>query len=117
MASFGSWVLGNTAWQLWHGILPKAEIMGGVGLLALIANGAVAFLLYRYRQGDANMRSVWLCARNDALGNIAVVLAAGAVEFFAHHWPDIAVAGVIGSLNLIAAFQVIGRARQELRPT
>lgn len=117
MAMFGLWVMGSTAWHAWSGTLPRAEIMGGVGLLALAANGTVTALLYAYRQGDANMRSVWLCSRNDAIANIAVIIAASGVFVTATHWPDIAVAAIIGGLNLSGAVQVIHRARQEWRAT
>ena len=116
MAAFGTWVICSTAWHAWFGTLPQADIMGGVGLLALLANGTVALLLYAYRKGDANMRSVWLCARNDSIANIAVMLAATGVFATGTGWPDIAVAAVIAALNLTGAAQVIGRARAELRP-
>ena len=116
MAAFGTWVICSTAWHAWFGTLPQADIMGGVGLLALLANGTVALLLYAYRKGDANMRSVWLCARNDSIANIAVMLAATGVFATGTGWPDIAVAAVIAALNLTGAAQVIGRARDELRP-
>jgi len=76
MAVFGVWVLGRTGWGLWAGNLPDAMTMGSVALLALAANVAVAAMLYVYREGDSNMRSVWICSRNDAIGNVAVVLAA-----------------------------------------
>jgi Co/Zn/Cd efflux system component len=115
MAIFGLWVMGSTAWHAWSGTLPRAEIMGGIGLLALAANGTVTALLYAYRQGDANMRSVWLCSRNDSIANIAVIIAASGVFVTATHWPDIAVAAIIGGLNLSGAFQVIRRARLEWR--
>src|SRR3546814_13585520 len=75
----GLYVLVTTVWAVWHKSLPQAEWMGSVGLLALVANSAVALLLYRFRAGDANMRSVWICSRNDAIGNVAVVLAAAGV--------------------------------------
>ncbi|KAF0225433.1 MAG: Cation efflux [Rhodospirillaceae bacterium] len=115
MALFGLWVMGGTAWHAWSGTLPRAEIMGGIGLLALAANGSVTALLYAYRQGDANMRSVWLCSRNDSIANIAVIIAASGVFLTTTHWPDIAVAAIIAGLNLSGAFQVIRRARQEWR--
>src|SRR3954465_1745375 len=73
---FAVWVLGSTAWHALHGTLPQAEVMGLVGVAALLANGGVALMLYRFRSGDANMRSVWICSRNDAIGNATVVLAA-----------------------------------------
>lgn len=114
MAAFGTWVIGSTAWHVWFGTLPKAEIMGGIGLLALAANGTVAALLYAYRQGDANMRSVWICSRNDAIGNMAVMLAASGVVATGTRWPDLAVAVIIASLNLLGALDVIGKARTEL---
>src|SRR3954447_11180678 len=72
----GLWVLASTAWHAYAGTLPQAEVMGVVGVLALLANAGVALMLYRYRSGDANMRSVWICSRNDAIGNDAVILAA-----------------------------------------
>src|SRR4051794_5622961 len=72
----GLWVLASTAWHAYAGTLPRAEVMGAVGVLALITNGGVALMLYRFRGGDANMRSVWICSRNDAIGNLAVLLAA-----------------------------------------
>jgi Co/Zn/Cd efflux system component len=76
LIAFALWVLGSTAWHAFYGTLPRAEVMGVVGFAALIANGGVAFMLYRFRIGDANMRSVWICSRNDAVGNLAVLLAA-----------------------------------------
>src|SRR6185437_3858547 len=71
---FALWVLGSTGWHAIHGTLPSAEVMGLLGIAALIANGGVALMLYRFRKGDANMRSVWICSRNDAAGNLAVML-------------------------------------------
>ena len=76
MAAFALWVIASTAWHAFYGTLPRAEVMSVVGIAALIANGGVAVMLYRFRTGDANMRSVWICSRNDAIGNLAVVLAA-----------------------------------------
>ena len=89
--------------------------MGLVGLLALAANLTVAFLLYQYREGDANMRSVWICTRNDAIGNIAVVLAALGVFGTRSAWPDLLVAAVMGSLAIQGALTVLRQARHELR--
>lgn len=89
--------------------------MGVVGVLALLANVAVAWLLYAFREGNANMRSVWLCSRNDALGNLAVVAAAVGVFGTGSHWPDVAVAAVMASLALTASVQVVVQARAELR--
>ena len=115
MAAFGTWVLGSTAWHAWFGTLPKAEIMGAVGLVALAANGIIAAFMFAYRRGDANMRSAWICARNDAIGNVAVVLAATGVFATRTNWPDIAVAALIGSLNLFGAVTVILHALRDRR--
>ena len=115
MAAFGAWVLAGAAWHAWAGTVPEAGPMGAVALLALAVNGGVAWLLYASRDHDANLRSVWLCARNDTIANLAVMVAAAAVSATASPWPDIAVAVVIATLNLRAAADVIGRARGELR--
>jgi Co/Zn/Cd efflux system component len=115
MGAFGLWVLGLTLWHALAGTVPAAEVMGGVGLVALAVNVVVALTLYCYRAGDANMRSVWLCSRNDALGNIAVVAAASGVFATARGWPDILVALVMAGLALSAAVQVVRQARLELR--
>jgi Co/Zn/Cd efflux system component len=90
--------------------------MGAIGALALVANVVVAVMLYAWRDGDANMRSVWLCSRNDALGNLAVMAAALGVFGTASAWPDLAVAVVMGALALSAARSVVGQALAELRP-
>lgn len=111
---FAVWVLGSTAWHAWHGTLPQAEIMGVVGLGALIANGGVALMLYRFRSGDANMRSVWICSRNDAIGNAAVLLAAMGVFGSGTGWPDVIVAAIMGGLGLSGGWQVVAQARSEL---
>lgn len=88
--------------------------MGGVGLLALVANGAVALMLYRFRAGDANMRSVWICSRNDAIGNLAVVLAAAGVFGTGTAWPDLIVAGIMAALGISGGVQIVRQARAEL---
>ena len=85
----GLWVLASTAWHAYAGTLPRAEVMGVVGVLALLTNGGVALMLYRFRGGDANMRSVWICSRNDAIGNLAVLLAAAGVFGTGTGWPDL----------------------------
>lgn len=115
MGVYGVFVLGKAAWCVAAGTVPEPAVMGAVGLAALIANGTVAVLLYAYRDGDANMRSVWLCTRNDAIGNVAVMLAAAGVFGTGTGWPDIGVAVVMGLLAVSGAVQVIGRARAELR--
>jgi Co/Zn/Cd efflux system component len=115
MAAFGLWVAGATLWHAFHGGVPRAELMGGIGLLALAVNLTVAVLLYRHRTGDSNRRSVWLCTRNDSIANLAVILAGLGVWLSDTHWPDIAVAAVIAGLGLSSAWQVIRQARNELR--
>ena len=90
LIAFALWVLGGTAWNALQGTLPQAEVMGAVGVAALAANAGVALMLYRFRGGDANMRSVWICSRNDAIGNAAVVLAAAGVFGTGTGWPDVA---------------------------
>ena len=114
MAAFGLLVLGRAAWS-WHtGVFPEAATMGAIAVLALVANGSVAGMLYRHRQGDANMRSVWICSRNDAIGNIAVGLAALGVLGTGTAWPDLVVAAFMSSLALTGAGTVLRHARLEL---
>jgi Co/Zn/Cd efflux system component len=115
MFAFALWVLGGTAWHVFHGTLPRAEVMGVVGVAALIANGGVAIMLYRFRTGDANMRSVWICSRNDAVGNAAVLLAAMGVFGTGTGWPDIVVATIMGALGLWGGWQIVSQASGELR--
>ena len=114
MLGFGLFVLGKVAWSARTGVPPAAITMGVVGLLALCVNLGVAFMLYRYRNGDANMQSVWLCSRNDAISNIAVMLAAVGVFGTASAWPDLAVASVMGLLAITSAVTVFKSARKEL---
>ena len=115
MGAYGIFILGKAAWSLSVGVLPEPAAMGMIGVLALIANGTVAVLLYAYREGDANMHSVWVCTRNDMIGNAAVLLAALGVFGTGTNWPDVIVAAVMGLLALRAAQTVISRARQELK--
>ena len=114
MAAFGIWVLSSAIWHFVTGVLPNAETMGLIGVVALVANLSVAALLYAYREGDSNMRSVWLCTRNDALGNVAVILAAIGVFGTGAAWPDLLVAMIMASLALHSAWSVIMHARSEL---
>ncbi len=114
MGLFGIGVLAHAIWNAITGVVPDAQTMSLIGLLALAANVIVAFLLYAYRNGDSNMRSVWLCTRNDALGNIAVVLAAIGVFGTGANWPDLVVAAIMATLALTSAAQVIKQARREL---
>lgn len=115
MGLFGVWVLGKTVHDVWAGTPPEAVTMGVVGGLALLANVSVAFLLYRYRNGDSNMQSVWICSRNDAIGNIAVIVAAVAVGMTGRAWPDLLVAFGMAALALSGAWQVIRQAHHELQ--
>jgi Co/Zn/Cd efflux system component len=115
MIGYGVFVLGKSAWQWSAGVVPEPFIMGWVSLLALTVNVGVAALLYAHRQGDAQARSVWLCSRNDALGNLAVMGAAVGVWATARGWPDIAVALVLAGLALSSGASVIRQARRELR--
>lgn len=110
----GLYVLTTTIWAVWNDTLPQAEWMSSVGLLALVANGAVALMLYRFRSGDANMRSVWICSRNDAIGNVAVVLAAAGVFGTGSAWPDLIVAGIMAALGISGGFQIVQQAIAEL---
>ncbi|HAY11617.1 MAG TPA: cobalt transporter, partial [Thauera sp.] len=115
MTLFGAAVVVRALWAFQHGLVPEPLTMGAVGVLALLANAGVALLLYRFRGGDANMRSVWLCSRNDAIGNLAVMAAAQGVFGTGSGWPDLVVAAVMGVLALTAARSVIQQARAELR--
>jgi Co/Zn/Cd efflux system component len=116
MAAFGIFVLGRAAWSFSAGTVPEPATMGAIGALALAANVAVAAMLYAWRDGDANMRSVWLCSRNDAIGNIAVMSAALGVFGTGSAWPDLVVAAIMAVLALTAARAVIRQALTELRP-
>lgn len=114
MGAYGVFVIGTALWHLAAGTVPEASTMGAIGFAALAANGLVAVLLFAYRNGDSNMRSVWLCTRNDAIGNVAVMLAALGVYQSGSGLPDLFVAGVMGVLGLTAARSVIVQARAEM---
>jgi Co/Zn/Cd efflux system component len=115
MGVFGVLVLARALLGGLGGGVPHAQTMGAVGMVAFAANGAVAALLYAFRNGDANMRSVWLCTRNDMIGNLAVLLAALGVSGTQSGWPDIAVAAIMAVLGLASARDVMRRARLEMR--
>jgi Co/Zn/Cd efflux system component len=117
MGLFGLWVAGTTVQHALAGTVPAAPVMGVVGTLALAANLAVAALLYRWREGDSNMRSVWICTRNDAIGNLAVLAAAVGVFSLGTGWPDYIVAAIMSGLALTGAFQVARQALAELAHT
>ena len=114
MGAYGILVLAKTTWAAATGIPPEPMTMGLVALLALAVNVGVAIMLYAWRNGDANMRSVWLCSRNDAIGNVAVALAALGVFGTGSAWPDLLVAGVMATLALTASVTVVRHARAEL---
>ena len=111
----GLWVLGSTAYQVVIVGVPRAEVMGVVGFMALAANLASVLILMRYKDGDANVRSIWLCSRNDAIGNVAVMLAAVAVWATATKWPDLAVAALMAGLFLYSSAKILQQSFVELR--
>ena len=115
MGAFGLFVLAKALWNLRTGTPPEALTMGVVGGVALAVNAGVALMLYQFRSGDANMRSAWICSRNDAVGNVAVMLAALGVFGTGTAWPDLLVAVVMGALALAGAWTVVRQARAELR--
>jgi Co/Zn/Cd efflux system component len=114
MSFYGIAVLAYAGWRAWLGVAPEPLTMGVVGLLALAVNFGVALLLFRFREGDANMRSVWLCTRNDVIANILVLVAAAGVLGTATVWPDVAVAAVLAFLGLSSGRSVMRQARAEL---
>jgi Co/Zn/Cd efflux system component len=115
MGAFGVFVLGKALWHAQAGATPEPLTMGAVGFAALAVNAGVAVLLYKFRGGDANMRSVWICTRNDVLGNLAVVLAALGVFGTGTAWPDLIVATAMALLALSGSWSVGRQARVELR--
>lgn len=114
LMAMGLWVIGSTVYHLIVIGQPRAEIMGAVGFLALLANVVSVVLLLRYRDGDSNVRSVWLCSRNDAIGNVAVIAAAGLVWLTATPWPDLVVAAVMAALFLSSSIQIFRHAGEEI---
>jgi Co/Zn/Cd efflux system component len=115
LSLMGLWVFGATAYHVLILGVPRAELMGAVGFLALAGNVTSVMLLAKYKDGDANVRSVWLCSRNDALGNVAVMFAALAVWWTASKWPDLIVAAVMAGLFLWSSAQILHQAAGELR--
>lgn len=112
---FGLYVVASAIWAALGDASPQPQVMGAVGVLALVVNAGVALLLYRFREGDANMRSVWICSRNDVIGNLAVLFAALGVFGTGDAWPDLVVAAIIAALALSGGRQIIRQARVELR--
>lgn len=115
LSVMGAWVLGSTLYKVFVTGVPVAEVMGVIGFLALAANLGSVLLLMKWKDGDANVRSVWLCSRNDAIGNVAVLFAASGVWVTNTGWPDLAVAGLMAALFLWSSVQIIRQARSEMR--
>lgn len=115
MLGFGVWVLVEALMRFFNGSIPNPFTMSWVGTLALFVNGLVAFLLYRFRDGDSNMQSVWLCSRNDAIGNLAVVVASAGVYFFTSKWPDLIVAIIMAFLSVSASLKIMLIVRKEFQ--
>ncbi|MDX1670000.1 MAG: cation transporter [Limnobacter sp.] len=115
MAAFGVGILGVAVYNVYTNQTPEHLTMGFIAILALVTNVAVAVMLYSFREGDSNMRSVWLCSRNDAIGNVAVIIAAAAVAFWGNLWPDVIVAVFMAGLAITSAKSVIQQALGELR--
>jgi Co/Zn/Cd efflux system component len=115
MGAFGLWVIATVVWHAVQGTLPSAVMMGAVGFAALTANAVSFVILWFYRTGDANMRSAWICTRNDVLGNLAVLLAALGVFGTGTGWPDILVAATMAALALQGASTVLRQALGEMR--
>lgn len=114
LGAMGIWVLASTGYNVLVLDVPRAELMGAIGFLALAANVTSVLLLLQYRDGDANVRSVWLCSRNDAIGNMAVIVAASGVWATSTAWPDLIVAGIMASLFLWSSVKIVRQAWHEL---
>jgi cation diffusion facilitator family transporter len=115
LTAMALWVLGSTGYHVIVLGIPRAEIMGAIGILALAANVASVLILMRHKDGDANVRSVWLCSRNDAIGNVAVMVAALAVWGTATKWPDLLVAAIMAGLFLTSSIQILRQSFREIR--
>ncbi|GAA0535273.1 cation diffusion facilitator family transporter [Rhizomicrobium palustre] len=113
LGGFAIFVLASAVWRTFVSGVPEAATMGAVGALALAVNVTAALLLLRFRNGDANVRSVWLCSRNDALGNIAVLAAAAIVSLTGTKWADLGVAALMASLFLSTSTQIVRQAWRE----
>lgn len=114
----GIWVVAGVGWRAaTGGSVPEADVMGIVGFIALLANAGVALMLFRFRRGDADMRSVWICSRNDAIGNVAVMLAALGVFGTGTLWPDIVVAAIMATLSITGGWSIVRQALAEMRAT
>lgn len=114
LGGLGLGVIAFAIWRALNATVPDAELMGAIGIVALGVNVGSALLLSRFREGDANVRAIWLFSRNDALANVAVIVAAGLVAWTGRAWPDLAVAGVIALLFLHSAYEIVTNAHREL---
>jgi Co/Zn/Cd efflux system component len=114
MGALGLWVIGEVVWQIVSGRVPEPFVMGAVGTAALLANAGVAVLLYRFRSAESNLRSAWICSRNDVLGNLAVLLAAAGVLGTGTLWPDVIVASIMASLAIQGSWVVVRQSLGEL---
>jgi len=117
MGVLGLWVLYRAFYYMISGDIPIAEAMGVMGGIAFVANVVCAWLLFHYRSGDSNMQSVWLCSRNDALGNLAIIIAASGVFATGTGWPDFIVAMIMAGLAISASIQIVKQARLEMKIT
>jgi cation diffusion facilitator family transporter len=115
LLTLGLGVIGVALWRALTAVPPEAELMGGIGFVALLVHLTSAAVLSRFREGDANVRAVWLFSRNDAVANVAVIIAAGLVAWTGQAWPDLAVAAIIAALFLHSAYEILRSARTELR--
>ncbi|MDF8335461.1 cation transporter [Novosphingobium cyanobacteriorum] len=115
LLGIGGWVMATAIMAAVGGASPQPVTMGVVGFLALVVNAGVALMLYRFRTGDANMRSVWICSRNDAVGNIAVMAAAWGVFGTGSAWPDLMVAAILAGLGISGGVQIVRHAMQDLK--
>lgn len=112
--AIAAWVLGSTFYRIFIEGVPEALTMGAIGIAAFTANVVSALLLMKYKDGDSNVRSVWLCSRNDAIGNLAVILAASGIAATDAAWPDLLVAGIMGSLFIHSATNIVKQSWTEL---
>ena len=115
LLAMGIWIAASTLYQFFVHGLPEAQVMGLIGFLALGANLLSVYLLFAYKDGDANIRSVWLCSRNDAIGNVAVMVAAVLVGWLNNGAPDLIVAGVMAALFLTSSYQILRHSWAEWR--
>lgn len=116
LGGLGLGVIAFAVWRAMNAVTPEADLMGGIGIVALMVNVTAALVILRFREGDANVRAIWLFSRNDAIANVAVIAAAALVGWTGTAWPDLAVAGVIALLFLHSAYEIVRNARRELRP-